>query len=68
MLSDCYFYLGYVNRDNFVRIKDTIDRQSDLIHILKVAFDIEADSNLLENHTKLIQKSCSTILTLLSSA
>lgn len=68
MLSDCYFYLGYINRDNFVRIKDTIDRQSDLIHILKVAFDIEADSNLLENHTKLIQKSCSSILTLLSSA
>ena len=68
MLSDCYYYLGYVNRDNFVRIKDNIDRQSNLIHILKVAFDIEADSNLLENHTKLIQKSCSTILTLLSSA
>lgn len=68
MLSDCYFYLGYVNRDNFVKIKDNIDRQSDLFHILKVAFDIEADSNLLENNVKFIQKSCTSILGLLSSA
>jgi len=68
MLSDCYFYLGYVNRDNFVKIKDNVDRQSDLIHILKVAFDIEADSNLLENNVKLIQKSCTSILDLLSGA
>lgn len=68
MLSDCYFYLGYINKDNFVRIKDNIDRQPDLIHILKIAFDIEADSNLLENHTKIIQKSCTEILGFLSSA
>jgi hypothetical protein len=68
MLSDCYFYMGYINRDNFVKIKDSIDPQSDLIHILKVAFDIEADSNLLENNAKLIQKSCTSILGLLSSA
>ncbi len=68
MLSDCYFYLGYINKENFVNIKDKIDSQPDLIHILKVAFDIEADSNLLEHQAKLIQKSCNAILALNSSA
>jgi hypothetical protein len=68
MLSDCYFYLGYINKENYVKIKDNIDGQPDLIHILKIAFDIEADSNLLENQVKLIQKSCNIIFGLISGA
>ncbi len=56
MLSDCYFYLGYINKENFIRIKDTIDRNPDLFHILKVAFDVEADPNLLSQQVELIQK------------
>ena len=68
MLSDCYFYLGYINKENFIRIKDTIDRKPDLIHILKVAFDIEADSNLLRQQVELVQKSDNAILGSLSGA
>jgi hypothetical protein len=68
MLSDCYFYLGYVNKENFVKIKDTLNREQDLIYILKVAFDVEADSNLLERQSVLVQKSCNEILGILSSA
>ena len=68
MLSDCYFYLGYVNKENFVKIKDTLNREQDLIHILKVAFDVEADSNLLEQQSALVQKSCNDVLEILSSA
>ncbi len=68
MLSDCYFYLGYVNQVNFVKIKDTLNREQDLIHILKVAFDVEVDSNLLEQQSALVQKSCNDILETLSSA
>jgi len=68
MLSDCYFYLGYVNKENFVKIKDTLNREQDLIHILKVAFDVEVDSNLLEQQSILVQKSCNEILGILSSA
>ena len=67
MLSDCYFYLGYVNKENFVKIKDTLNREQDLIHILKVAFDVEADSNLLKQQSVLVQKSCNEILGILSS-
>jgi len=62
MLSDCYFYLGYINKENFVKIKDTLNREQALIHILKIAFDIEADSNLLLQQAELVQKSCNNIL------
>ena len=68
MLSDCYFYLGYVNKENFIKIKDTLNREPDLIHILKVAFDVEADTNLLQQQSDLVQKSCNDILEIISSA
>jgi len=62
MLSDCYFYLGYINKENFVKIKDSIEKQPDLIHILKVSFDVEADANLVEKQADIIQKSANEIL------
>lgn len=66
MLSDCYFYLGYINKENFVKIRDTLSREQDLIHILKVAFDVESDPNLLLQHVDIIQKSCNAILEIVS--
>ncbi len=66
MLSDCYFYLVYVNKENFVKIKDNLNREQDLIHILKIAFDIESDSNLLQQHVETIQTSCNDILEIIS--
>ena len=68
MLSDCYFYLGYVNYENFIKIKDILNHKQDLIHILKVAFDVEVDSNLLQQQSDLIYKSCTDILEIISSA
>jgi len=68
MLSDCYFYFGYINKENFIKIKDTLNREQDLIHILKIAFDIEADSNLLLEQAELVQKSCNGILEIVSRA
>jgi hypothetical protein len=62
MLSDCYFYLGYINKENFVKIKDSIEKQPDLFHILKVSFDVEADSNLMSQQAERIQKSANEIL------
>ena len=66
MLSDCYFYLGYVNKENFIKIKETLNRNQDLIHVLKIAFDVEADSTLIEQHVEVIQKSCNEILEIIS--
>ncbi len=68
MLSDCYFYFGYINKENFVKIKNTLNREQDLIHLLKIAFDIEADSNLLLQQAELVQKSCNEILEMVSRA
>ena len=67
MLSDCYFYLGCINKENFVKIKDTLSREQDLIHILKIAFDVESDPNLLLQHVDLLQKSCNAIIEILST-
>jgi len=66
MLSDCYFYLGYVNKENFIKIKDTLNRNQDLIHILKVGFNVEVDSNLLIRQADLIQESCNDMLAIIS--
>jgi hypothetical protein len=67
MLSDCYFYLVYVNKENFIKIKDDLNKEQDLIHILKIAFDIESDSNLLQQHVETIQTSCNDILEIVST-
>jgi len=68
MLSDCYFYLGYVNKENFLKVKDDLRQRQDLIYLLKVAFDIEADENLLEQQSETVQKSANSILEIISSA
>ncbi len=68
MLSDCYFYFGYINKENFIKIKNSMNREQDLIYILKVAFDIEADSNLLLKQAELVQKSCNELLEIVSGA
>jgi len=68
MLSDCYFYLGYLNKENFIKMKDVLNQKQDIIHILKVAFDVEADMNLIQQQSDLIQKSCNDMLEIISSA
>ena len=62
MLSDCYFYLGYINKENFISIKDELNKREDLIHLLKIAFDIESESNLLLHYAETVQISCSQII------
>ena len=62
MLSDCYFYLGYVTRENFVSIKNGLNRHQDYVHILRVAFDIESDSQAIMNNAEIIENSCNSIL------
>ena len=68
MLSDCYFYLGYINKENFISIKDELNKREDLIHLLKIAFDIESESNLLLHYAETVQISCSQIIETFSQA
>jgi hypothetical protein len=59
--------LGYINKENFIQIKDELNRRQDLIHILKIAFDVESDSNLLLQQAETIQTSCNDILEILTT-
>jgi hypothetical protein len=67
MLSDCYFYLGYLNKENFIPIKDELNKKQDLIHLLKIAFDVESDLNLLLRQAETIQNSCNNVLEILTN-
>jgi len=40
LLSDCYLYLTYQNKNNFYKIKNSLNVNSDKIHVLKTAFDL----------------------------
>ena len=66
LLADCYFYLGYINRNNVIKIKDTIHRKPELFHILKVSLDIENDPSKLEHHANLLHKTANDILSFLN--
>tara|TARA_Y100000590_G_scaffold211246_1_gene239371 strand:+ start:7788 stop:8666 length:879 start_codon:yes stop_codon:yes gene_type:complete len=43
LFSDCYMFLNYQNKNNFYKIKDSLNKNSDKIHVLKVAFDLSND-------------------------
>jgi len=64
LLSDCYFYLGYVTRDNFIKIQN-LHRKPELIHILKTAFDLESDSTKIESQADKLQQATNSLLSLL---
>lgn len=62
LLSDCYFYLNYINRNNMIKIKNTLQQKPELIHILKVGFDIENDASKVEQEVGLLQKTTNELL------
>jgi hypothetical protein len=66
LLSDCYFYLGYINRNNFIKIKDTLPRKPELIHVLKIAFDVESDIGKLDQQADTLHRTSNELLLLLS--
>ena len=62
LLSDCYFYFGCINRDNFIKIKNDISKKPELIHVLKTAFDLENDTVKLTSQIKKLQNSVNSLL------
>ena len=48
LFADCYFYIGYVNRNNFYRVRNSLDAYPEMIHILQIAFDLEHNNSRLE--------------------
>ncbi len=62
LLSDCYFYLGYVNKNNVLSIRDDIHKRQDLIHVLKTALDLEHDPTKLEQQAAHLHKTANNLL------
>ena len=62
LLSDCYFYLGYVNRVNVLKIKNQIHRNPEFIHVLKVGLDIENDPMIIDTQATILLQSSNEIL------
>ena len=63
LLSDCYFYLGYVNRNNFKKIQD-LHRKPELIHLLKTGFDLENDTIKVESDANNLYEATNFLLSL----
>ncbi|HMK32506.1 MAG TPA: hypothetical protein VK431_02650, partial [Nitrosopumilaceae archaeon] len=62
LLSDCYFYLGYINRNNIIKIKDTLHRNLEYVHLLKVALDTESDPLVVERQAMNLLKTTNDLL------
>jgi hypothetical protein len=63
LLSDCYFYLGYINRNNVIKIKDALHRNSEYTHLLKIALDTESDPLVVERQATILLKTTNDLLT-----
>lgn len=64
LLSDCYFYIGYLNRNIFYSLKDSVNNYPELIHLLKTGFDLENDNITLKSHIESLTNVAKTLLNL----
>lgn len=62
LLSDCYFYLGYINRNNIIKIKNQIHKNPEYIHVLKVALDIESDHLIVDKQANALLQRINELL------
>jgi hypothetical protein len=67
LIPDCYFYLGYINRNNFIKIKESLNRKPELIHVLKTAFDIENDMTKIQQQSTILEQTANDLLSILNS-
>ena len=63
LFSDCYFYLGYINRNNFIKVPD-LHRKPELIHLLKTGFDLESDTTKTESEANKLHQATNHLLSL----
>ena len=63
LLSDCYLYLNYLNRNNFYKIKNSLNTNLDKIHILKTAFDLTHTPSELLSSIESMHNITNTLLT-----
>ena len=64
LLSDCYLYLNYQNRNIFYKIKNSLNINLDKIHVLKTAFDLPNTSSELLSSIDSMNDITNALLTL----
>jgi hypothetical protein len=62
LLSDCYFYLGYVNRNIVLKVKNKLHKNPEFIHVLKVGLDMESDPMVIDSQAVSLLQSTNEIL------
>jgi hypothetical protein len=62
LLSDCYFYLGYTNRQNVLKIRNQIHKNPEFIHVLKVGMDMASDPVVIDGQAVTVLQSVNEIL------
>jgi hypothetical protein len=67
LLTDCYFYLCYINRNNTIKVKDTLHRNLEFMHILRVAFDMENDPLVIDRQASDLLKITNDLLSSIKS-
>jgi len=67
LLSDCYFYLGYINRNNIITTKDTLHRNLEYAHLLKVGLDTESDPLVVERQAAILLKTTNDLLAIIKN-
>jgi hypothetical protein len=62
LLADCYFYLGYLNKNNIMKVKNQIHRNPEFIHILRVGLDIESDPLVIDGQANALLQRINELL------
>lgn len=62
LLADCYFYLGYLNRNNIIKVKNHLHRNPQYIHVLRVALDIESDPLVVDRQANVLLQRINELL------
>ena len=62
LLSDCYFYFGYVNRNNILKVRNKIHHNPEFIHVLKIGLDIESDPMVVDSQATMLIQTTNEIL------
>ncbi|TLY04782.1 MAG: hypothetical protein E6K87_02550 [Thaumarchaeota archaeon] len=62
LLADCYFYLGYINRNNILKVKNSLHRKPEYLHVLKVGLDIESDLLTIDKQATSLLQSANELL------
>ncbi len=61
-IPDCYFYLGYTSRNIMVAAKDMMPSRPELAHVLRIALDLDGDTERALGQCRILRGAANEIL------